>query len=72
MRRNIKNVQKGNEKFDKRKVWCYNCNKFGHFVVDYQLNKVNKSEEANTVKGDYEDEPMLLMAFENAGGTMVN
>lgn len=30
-----KNVHKGNEKFGKRKVQCYSCNKFGHFTADY-------------------------------------
>lgn len=29
-----KNVRKGKEKFDKRNIQCYSCNKFGHFAVN--------------------------------------
>lgn len=54
------NIHKGKEKFDKRKVWCYSCNKFGHFTIDYWSNKVRKGE------------PMLLMVSENVGGSMVD
>ncbi|XP_050902017.1 uncharacterized protein LOC127109618 [Lathyrus oleraceus] len=66
------NVQKGNEKFDKRKVQCYNCNKFGHFAVDDRSNKVRKGEEANIARAYYNDEPVLLMEFKNVGGSMVD
>ncbi|XP_050896012.1 uncharacterized protein LOC127102710 [Lathyrus oleraceus] len=30
-----KTAQKGKEKYDKRKVQCYCCKKFGHFDADY-------------------------------------
>ncbi|XP_050875693.1 uncharacterized protein LOC127079338 [Lathyrus oleraceus] len=67
-----KNVHKGKEKFDDRKIWCYNCNKFGYFGVDCSPNKVSKGEEANIARGDFEDEPVLLMESENAIGIMVD
>ncbi|XP_050897466.1 uncharacterized protein LOC127104322 [Lathyrus oleraceus] len=67
-----KNVHKGKEKFDKRKVQCYSCNKFGHFVDDCWSNKDSKGEEAIISIGDFDDEPMLLMESENVSVTMVD
>lgn len=67
-----KSVQKENEKFDKSSVQCYSCNKFGHFATDYWLNKSRKGEKANIVRGDYDVEPVLLMASENEGEKMVD
>lgn len=67
-----KNVQKGNDKFDKRNIWCFNCNKFGYFAVDCWSNTVSKGEEANIVKGDSDDEPVLLITYENGGEKMVD
>ncbi|XP_058783017.1 uncharacterized protein LOC131657663 [Vicia villosa] len=66
-----KKHHKGNDKLDKRKVKCYNCNRFGHFAKDYWSNKERKSEEANIVKRNADDEPMLLMDFESDGGYWV-
>src|SRR3954469_9221193 len=53
--------QKGKEKYDKRMVQCYCCNRFGHFAKDCWLNK----EEAKIARGDSDDEPVLLMAYES-------
>lgn len=58
--RRYKNYKKGNGKFDNRKIQCYNSKKFGHFVVDCRSNNESKSEEANIVRGDLEDEHVLL------------
>lgn len=58
--------------FDKRKVQCYSCNKFNYFSTGYWSNKVRKGEESNLGRGDFDDEPMLLMASVNVGGLMVN
>lgn len=52
------NVQKGKEKFDKRKIQCYSCNKFGYFNTDCWLNKVKNGEEANIDMGYSDDEPV--------------
>ena len=65
------NVQKGKEKFDKRKVQCYSFNKYAHFAVDYWSNKVCKGEKVNIARGDSDDELVLLMAYENACEEMV-
>ncbi|XP_058746260.1 uncharacterized protein LOC131619139 [Vicia villosa] len=67
-----KNVEKGKEKFDKRKVQFYNYKKFGHFAADYRSNKERKVEQAKISRGDSEDEPVLLMAFEIEGGKTVD
>ncbi|XP_058725520.1 uncharacterized protein LOC131596799 [Vicia villosa] len=53
--------QKGKEKYDKRMVQCYCCNRFGHFAKDCWSNK----EEAKIARGDSDDEPVLLMAYES-------
>ncbi|XP_050914600.1 uncharacterized protein LOC127129462 [Lathyrus oleraceus] len=60
-----KSARKGNGKYDKRKVQCYCCKMFDHFVVDYWSNKERKSEEANVAKGDSDDESVILMASES-------
>ncbi|XP_058756745.1 uncharacterized protein LOC131629958 [Vicia villosa] len=53
--------QKGKEKYDKRMVQCYCCNRFGHFAKDCWSNK----EEAKIARGDSDDEHVLLMAYES-------
>ncbi|XP_058775536.1 uncharacterized protein LOC131649795 [Vicia villosa] len=53
--------QKGKEKYDKKMVQCYCCNRFGHFAKDCWSNK----EEAKIARGDSDDEPVLLMAYES-------
>ncbi|XP_058774565.1 uncharacterized protein LOC131648853 [Vicia villosa] len=53
--------QKGKEKYDKRMVQCYCCNRFGHFAKDCWSNK----EEAKIARGDSDGEPVLLMAYES-------
>jgi hypothetical protein len=47
-----KKHQKGNEKYDKKKVQCYCCKQFGHFARDCRLNKGKKAEETNIARGD--------------------
>ncbi|XP_050892050.1 uncharacterized protein LOC127097589 [Lathyrus oleraceus] len=49
----------------KKKVQCYSCKKFGHFVADCWSNKKRKSKEANIARGESNDEPVLLMASES-------
>ncbi|XP_050918745.1 uncharacterized protein LOC127136196 [Lathyrus oleraceus] len=60
--------QKGKEKYDKRKVQCYCCKKFGHFAADYWSNKERKSKEPNITRS-YDDEHVLLM---NSGSNSVS
>lgn len=62
-----KKHQKRNEKFNKRNVKCYNCNKFGHFVADCWSDKERKGGEANIARGESDDEHVLLMASESKG-----
>ncbi|XP_058776869.1 uncharacterized protein LOC131651219 [Vicia villosa] len=52
--------QKVKEKYDKRMVQCYCCNRFGPFAKDCWSNK----EEAKIAIGDSDDEHVLLMAYE--------
>ncbi|KAK2405626.1 hypothetical protein QL285_054842 [Trifolium repens] len=56
--------QKGKERFDKKKIQCYCCQKFGHFASECRSNKERKSEEANMARSS-DDEPVLLMAYES-------
>ena len=58
--------QKGKERFDKKKIQCYCCQKFGHFAADCRSNKERKSEEANIARSsdDSDGESVLLMASE--------
>ena len=58
--------QKGKEKFDKKKIQCYCCQKFGHFASECRSNKERKSEEANIARSsdDSDGESVLLMASE--------
>lgn len=60
-----KSTKKGKEKYDKRKVQCYYCKKFGHFVANCWLNKERKSQEENVAKRDSDDEFVLLMPSES-------
>ncbi|XP_058751194.1 uncharacterized protein LOC131624261 [Vicia villosa] len=60
-----KKHQKGNEKLDKRMVRYNCCNRFVQFAKDCWSNKERKSEEANIVRGDYDEELVLLMAYES-------
>lgn len=50
----------------------YSCNKFGHFAADCWSKKVSKVEEANITIGDFNYEPVIWMAYENVGGSMVD
>ncbi|WJX37062.1 hypothetical protein P8452_24874 [Trifolium repens] len=56
--------QKGKERFDKKNVRCYCCQKFGHFASECRSNKERESEEANIARSS-DDEPVLLMAYES-------
>ncbi|KAK2372692.1 putative mitochondrial protein [Trifolium repens] len=58
--------QKGKERFDKKKIQCYCCQKFGHFASECRSNKERKSEEANIARSsdDSDGESVLLMASE--------
>ncbi|KAD6454988.1 hypothetical protein E3N88_09694 [Mikania micrantha] len=44
---------------DKKPMWCFNCNRIGHFSADCRAPR-RAEEEANLVRED--DEPTLLMA----------
>ncbi|XP_050916769.1 uncharacterized protein LOC127131930 [Lathyrus oleraceus] len=46
-------------------VQCYCCDRFDHFAKDCWSNKENKSEEENITRGDFDDEPVLFMAYES-------
>ncbi|XP_058762379.1 uncharacterized protein LOC131635757 [Vicia villosa] len=58
---NKEKYQKGKEKYDNIMVQCYYCNKFGHFSKDCWSNK----EEGKIAKGDFDDESVLLIAYES-------
>ncbi|KAK2451727.1 hypothetical protein QL285_010757 [Trifolium repens] len=61
-----KKYQRGKEKYDQKKnVQCYCCKNFGHYANDCLLNKERESEEAKIARGDSDDEPVLLMAYES-------
>jgi len=45
--------KKGKKVFDKKKVRCYNCNKFGHFASECRAPKSTKDTVANVVDGAY-------------------
>ena len=47
--------------FDKSKVQCYNCEKYGHFADECWFKKDQKAEEAN-IAHEGDPDPMLLMA----------
>jgi len=47
--------------FDKSKVQCYNCEKYGHFADECWFKKDQKAEEAN-IAHESDPDPMLLMA----------
>lgn len=48
--------------FDKRKVQCYNCEKFGHFADECWFKKDQKTEEANIALGGYPEAVLLMVA----------
>ena len=48
---------RGNRKFDKAKVRCYNCNNYGYFASECRNKKV---EQAHLMEADADDEPTLL------------
>jgi hypothetical protein len=37
------NIQKKKKEFDKSKIQCYNCEKYGHFVDECRSNKGKKN-----------------------------
>jgi len=47
--------------FDKSKVQCYNCDKFGHFADECWFKKDQKTEEAN-IAHEGDPDAVLLMA----------
>lgn len=47
-------------KFDKAKVRCYGCDKYGHFSWECTELKEEKKEQALLVMADSDDEPALL------------
>jgi len=55
-------------KFDKKKVQCFNCDKYGHYASECWLNKdikgKNKEQEANVAQEDshYDADIVMLMA----------
>lgn len=67
-----KKHHKGKVKFDKKKVQCYYYKKFGHLVVDCWANKERKSKEENISRGESDDEPVLLVAYESDARYLVD
>lgn len=54
------NKSSKNNKFNIRKVKCYNCQDFGHFASDYRSKK--KDDRAHLTEKYDDDEPTLLVA----------
>ncbi|XP_073223529.1 uncharacterized protein [Cicer arietinum] len=54
----------GKKKFDKRRVQCYNCKKYGHFTNECRSKKVQRDDgEAQLAQTDSSDsDEVLLMA----------
>jgi hypothetical protein len=50
---------KKNRVFDKAKVRCYNCQKYGHYSWENKCNEQKKGE-AHLILADADDEPTLL------------
>ena len=48
--------------FDKSKVKCYNCDKFGHFADECWFKKDQNTEEANIAHGGDPDAVLLMAA----------
>jgi len=48
--------------FDKSKVQCYNCDKFGHFADEFWFKKDQNTEEANIAHGGDPDTVLLMAA----------
>jgi hypothetical protein len=59
-------VNNQKKKFNKRKVQCYNCEKYGHFADECRSGRGKKSsnEEANVAQssGIGKDSVLLMMA----------
>lgn len=51
------------KKFDKSRIQCYNCQKYGHFADECNLSdrREARGDEAKLAKGDEDEEQVLLM-----------
>ena len=53
------------KKFDKKKVQCFNCDKYGHYAYECQFNKdrkgKNKEQEANVAQEDSHSDANTFM-----------
>ncbi|MCH85421.1 retrovirus-related Pol polyprotein from transposon TNT 1-94, partial [Trifolium medium] len=61
------NNQDNKKEFDKRKIQCYNCEKFGHYAYECWYKKDGKKshkgeEKANMAQDNSDSEVVLLMA----------
>src|ERR1044072_4475360 len=52
------------KKFDRKKIQCYNCQKWGHFAKECKGKKVkrNTDDEAHLAKDDSDQPPIMMMA----------
>jgi len=57
----VKNQNK-KKYFDKSKVQCYNCEKYGHFIDECWFKKDQKTEEANIAHGADPDVVLMMAA----------
>ena len=67
----VKSWKKEGKKFDKIKIKCFNCNKYGHFASEcthkHKEGRNKAGDEANLAEGAASDsEQVLLMVIEKS------